>query len=233
MSKKVKSLIEKELNTKFSPLDGVAVISPKGIDGTKTNLLRRKLLEKGLKMTVVKNTLARRAAASTKLKGFEVLLDGPSAVIYGKASVATIARLLIDEKKEDERIELRGVFFDGEVYAGREGRGASEQAADARGGDCTDRRSDPWAGAEIGGGGQGPEREDRRDSEEHRGESGKIGGAGSGGRELKCCSSRLAVIDVLYGLNLFIVRGALMRDANRHVFEATLRPGVNCHGRSI
>jgi large subunit ribosomal protein L10 len=121
MSKKVKSLIEKELNTKFSPLDGVAVISPKGIDGTKTNLLRRKLLEKGLKMTVVKNTLARRAAASTKLKGFEVLLDGPSAVIYGKASVATIARLLIDEKKADERIELRGVFFDGEVYAGQKG----------------------------------------------------------------------------------------------------------------
>ncbi len=121
MSKKVKSLIEKELNTKFSPLDGVAVISPKGIDGTKTNLLRRKLLEKGVKMTVVKNTLARRAAASTKLKGFEVLLDGPSAVIYGKASVATIARMLIEEKKADERIELRGVFFDGEVYAGQKG----------------------------------------------------------------------------------------------------------------
>ena len=121
MSKKVKSLIEKELNTKFSPLDGVAVISPKGIDGTKTNLLRRKLLEKGVKMTVVKNTLARRAASSTKLKGFEALLDGPSAVIYGKASVATIARLLIDEKKADDRIELRGVFFDGEVYAGQKG----------------------------------------------------------------------------------------------------------------
>ena len=121
MSKKVKSLIEKELNTKFSPLDGVAVISPKGIDGTKTNLLRRKLLEKGVKMTVVKNTLARRAASSTKLKGFEALLDGPSAVIYGKASVATIARMLIDEKKADDRIELRGVFFDGEVYAGQKG----------------------------------------------------------------------------------------------------------------
>jgi large subunit ribosomal protein L10 len=121
MSKKVKSLIEKELNTKFNPLDGVAVISPKGIDGTKTNQLRRKLGEKGFKMTVVKNTLARRAAASTKLKGFEVLLDGPSAVIYGKASVATIARMLIEEKKADERIELRGVFFDGEVYAGQKG----------------------------------------------------------------------------------------------------------------
>jgi hypothetical protein len=42
MSKKVKNLIEKELTEKFSPLDGVAVISPKGIDGTKNNLLRRR-----------------------------------------------------------------------------------------------------------------------------------------------------------------------------------------------
>lgn len=121
MSKKVKSLIEKELNAKFNPLDGVAVISPKGIDGTKTNLLRRKLLEKGVKMTVVKNTLARRAAATTKLKGFDTLLDGPSAVVYGKASVSAIARMLVEEKKADDRLELRGVFFDGEVYPGQKG----------------------------------------------------------------------------------------------------------------
>jgi large subunit ribosomal protein L10 len=121
MSKKVKSLIEKELIAKFSPLDGVAVISPKGINGTKTNLLRRRLGAKGLKMTVVKNTLAKRAAGSTKLKGFEALLDGPSAVVYGKSSIATIARMLVQEGKNDETLELRGVFFDGEIYPGAKG----------------------------------------------------------------------------------------------------------------
>ena len=121
MSKKVKSLIEKELTTKFSPLDGVAVISPKGIDGTKNNLLRRRLGAKGVKITVVKNTLAKRAASTTKLKGFEVLLDGSGAVVYGKSSIAEIARMLMAEKKTDEKLELRGVFFDGEVYPGEKG----------------------------------------------------------------------------------------------------------------
>lgn len=122
MSKKVKNLIEKELVAKFSPLEGVAVISPKGIDGTKNNNLRRRLGAKGLKITVVKNTLAKRAAAGTKLKGFETLLDGPSAVVYGKkASIPTIARLLVEEKKNDETLELRGVFFDGEAYPGEKG----------------------------------------------------------------------------------------------------------------
>ncbi len=121
MSKKVKSLIEKEISARFKDVDAVAVISPRGIGATKTNQIRRKLRERGLRMTVVKNTLARRALGSSKLKGFDRLLDGPSAVIYGKASISSVARFLLDEKKADEKIELRGVFFDGEVYIGDKG----------------------------------------------------------------------------------------------------------------
>lgn len=121
MSKPVKALIEKELSAKFKDVDGVAVINPRGINAIKNNQIRRKLREKGLRMTVVKNSLVKRATASSKLKGFEKLLDGPSAVIYGKASVSAIARLLLDEKKTEEKLELRGVFFDGEVYVGEAG----------------------------------------------------------------------------------------------------------------
>ena len=73
-------------------------------------------------MTVVRNALARRAVGDGKLKGFDRLLDGPSAVIYGeKASIAQVARLLLAENKTDETIELRGIFFDGEVYVGKKG----------------------------------------------------------------------------------------------------------------
>lgn len=121
MSKKVKSLIEKELASKFEGVDAVGVLSPSGVDGVKNNQLRRKLHDQGLAMKVVKNTLARRAAAKTKLNGFDKLLEGPSAVIFGKASVSTIARLLIEAKKADEKLELRGIFFDGEIYAGQKG----------------------------------------------------------------------------------------------------------------
>jgi large subunit ribosomal protein L10 len=121
MSKPVKSLIEKEIANRFKDVDTVAVINPRGINALKNNQIRRRLRDKGLKMTVVKNALAKRATASSKLKGFESLLEGPSAVIYGKASVSAIARLLLEEKKTDEKIELRGIFFDGEVYVGDAG----------------------------------------------------------------------------------------------------------------
>ena len=121
MSKKVKNLITRELGERFKGVDSVAVINPRGINATKNNQIRRKLREKGVRMTVVKNTLAKRAVGDGKLKGFDALLQGPSAVIYGEASIATIARMILDEKKADDKIELRGIFFDGEVYVGDKG----------------------------------------------------------------------------------------------------------------
>lgn len=122
MSKPVKDMITKELTQKFGELEGVGVINPRGIDATKNNQLRRRLHEQGLKMTVVKNTLARRAVEGKKLQGFDKLLDGPSAVIYGKAAgISSIARLMLDEKKGNEALEIRGIFFDGEIYFGDKG----------------------------------------------------------------------------------------------------------------
>ena len=121
MSKVVKGLVQKEIAKRLADVDGVAVINPRGIDAIKNNLIRRRLRAKGVRMTVVKNTLAKRAVGDGKLKGFDALLDGPSAVIYGEASIATIARLILDEKKADDKIELRGIFFDGELYEGDKG----------------------------------------------------------------------------------------------------------------
>lgn len=121
MSKRVKSLIERDLGNRFKDIEAVAVISPRGIGAIRNNQIRRKLREQGMRMTVVKNTLAKRATAGGKIKQLENLLDGPSAVIYGKGSMSAIARLLMEEKKADEKLELRGIFFDGEVYLGEKG----------------------------------------------------------------------------------------------------------------
>jgi large subunit ribosomal protein L10 len=121
MSKYVKNLVMRDLVSRFKDVDGLAVINPRGINVTKNNQIRRRLRSKGLKMMVVKNSLAKRSMTDGKLKGFEALLDGPSALIFGKASISTIARALLEEKKTDDKLELRGVFFDGELYVGDKG----------------------------------------------------------------------------------------------------------------
>lgn len=121
MSKYVKDLITQELASRLKDVDGLGVINPRGIDANKNHGIRRRLREKGLRLLVVKNTLVKRAVGDGKLKGFDKLLDGPSAVVYGKVSIATVARTLLDEKKNDEKLELRGIFFDGEIYPGDKG----------------------------------------------------------------------------------------------------------------
>src|SRR5690348_12355775 len=105
MSKFVKNLVMKYLGDRMKEIDGVAVINPRGIDATKNNGIRRRLQAKGVKMMVVKNTLAKRALGDGKLKGFDKLLDGPSALIFGNASIAAIARMILEEKKTDEKLE--------------------------------------------------------------------------------------------------------------------------------
>ncbi|HQY89650.1 MAG TPA: hypothetical protein PK402_13435, partial [Tepidisphaeraceae bacterium] len=55
-------------------------------------------------------------------KGFEKLLNGASAVVYGeKVEASAIARVLVDLKKENDKLEFRGVFFDGEAFEGDKG----------------------------------------------------------------------------------------------------------------
>src|SRR5260370_7678253 len=111
MSKKVKSLVTRELKKRLSDVEGVAVISRRGINGNRNHAIRRKLHEQGLKMTVVRNTLVKRATEGSKLAGFEKLLVGPSAVVYGKARIPPISRLLMAENKTDANLELRAAFF--------------------------------------------------------------------------------------------------------------------------
>lgn len=131
MSKRVKALQEKDLEKRLDGVDAVAVINPRGIDAIKTNKLRKTLAERGVKMTVVKNTLARRSGGRVGIAGFEVLLDGPSALVYGvpragaePTAIGNVCRMLMEQKKDKvlaQILELRGVFFDGEVYHGEKG----------------------------------------------------------------------------------------------------------------
>lgn len=131
MSKRVKALLEKDLEQRLSGVDAVAVINPRGIDAIKTNKLRKIFAQRGVKMTVVKNTLARRTGSRVGIEGFQPLLDGPSALVYGvqkdgqePTSISNVCRLLMEQKRDKslaQILELRGVFFDGELYHGEKG----------------------------------------------------------------------------------------------------------------
>lgn len=121
MSKPVKELITTDYKRRFGELEGAVVIDIRGIDANKNNAFRLDLQEKDIRITVLKNTLAREAFNSTSLDLLKQAIVGPSALAYGAESVVDVARELVSWARKISDLELKGAVLDGEYFDGDAG----------------------------------------------------------------------------------------------------------------
>jgi ribosomal protein L7/L12 len=77
--------------------------------------LRAKLRETHAELRVVKNTLARRAAADAGIDGFEELLVGPTGLVFCAEDPVGPAKALKAFAKDHPDLVIRGGYLDGEV----------------------------------------------------------------------------------------------------------------------
>lgn len=118
MSKKVKGIIEKEFSHQFKGIDECMVVSIRGISGIDNNLMRGVLTKKNIHLTVVKNSLARRAFESLGHRAIGELFEGPSAVVYGGDSIVDVAKEMIELGKKYQKLEIKGAFMAGAIVKG-------------------------------------------------------------------------------------------------------------------
>ncbi len=116
MSKPVKKLMEREIGSRLDGVQDLAVVSVVGVDGVTNNNFRGELLEKGIKVMVVKNAMAKRAFAQVGLADAADLLEGPCALAFGGESVVAVVREFLDRKKEIPALEVKGAYMEGEVF---------------------------------------------------------------------------------------------------------------------
>lgn len=116
MSKPVKELVRKELIKRFNGLTSLAIVGFTGLDAIATNRVRGRLLAKDIRITVVKNSLARQAFKEIGLDVAGSLLDGPCAVAYGAGSVVDVVRELLDIHKEYRSLTVKGAVLEGEAF---------------------------------------------------------------------------------------------------------------------
>jgi large subunit ribosomal protein L10 len=121
MSKTVKQIIMRDYVTRVAGHDDALLISIRGMKGVDTTRMRAKLRGKKIKVTVIRNSLARKAFESSALNGLAKLLTGPSALAIGEGSVVEVARELVDVLKEFPQLELRGALLDGTLFEGKAG----------------------------------------------------------------------------------------------------------------
>ncbi len=121
MSKPVKEMILADYQRRFQDVENALLIDVRGINANDNNSIRLDLATKDIQITVVKNTLARKAFAGTGLEPLSVALQGPTAVAWGAESVVDAARELVAWAKKVENLELKAAVLDGEIFEGEAG----------------------------------------------------------------------------------------------------------------
>lgn len=113
MSKYVKGLVQKELEKRFDGLNEFMVVNTVGIDGITNNKLRGILKQKGIDITVVKNSLMVKALENMGVKNSEKLFSGSCTIAYGGDSIVDVAKEIIDWMKKIKALEIKGAYIEG------------------------------------------------------------------------------------------------------------------------
>jgi large subunit ribosomal protein L10 len=127
VNKDQKATIVKDLTEKFGETSTMFVADYRGLDMPDITELRSKLREADAQFSVVKNTLARRAATDAGLAEVAELFSGPTAVAFVQGDAAAVAKALKEFAKEREGLlELRGGLMDGALVDATEIKAIAE-----------------------------------------------------------------------------------------------------------
>jgi len=114
MSRAIKSMLEKDLHTRYAALSSLLVVNVHGLSGNDVNAFRKELGKSDIEVHVVKNSAARRAFSGTVLEPLAARLAGPCAFVTGGVGPVDAAKELIRLSKEFPALELREGLVDGE-----------------------------------------------------------------------------------------------------------------------
>jgi large subunit ribosomal protein L10 len=122
MSKYVKDLITNELRQKLNGVDAALLVNTIGMPNERAVQLRRDLRKKGIKLMVVKNSLARRATEGTRLGPAFDDVGGTLALIWGGEDIVSLAKevIRIAGLKEFEPFAPKGGVMEGQQLSATE-----------------------------------------------------------------------------------------------------------------
>lgn len=121
MSKTLKAMLSRDYQSRLTGTSEAMVISIRGMKGRDSTKFRNGLAKSKIKVTVVRNSLAKRTFAGTALEPLLAVLEGPSALAYGDLSVVEAARQIVKMLPEFPGIELKGALLDGTLFKGDAG----------------------------------------------------------------------------------------------------------------
>ena len=116
MSKYIKNLLSEDVRRRLHGADAALLVSMIGLDANTSNRLRKELHSKNIQVMVVKNSLAARAVAGTKLAPMFHEVTGSTAICWGSEDVVSLAKEVVrlSKDKKYDKFTPRGGVMDGE-----------------------------------------------------------------------------------------------------------------------
>lgn len=113
MNREGKAAVIGELVQTFNEVDTMFVADYRGLDVPGISDLRGRLRAADATFTVVKNTLARRAAEEAGRGEIADMFTGPTAIAFVRGDAAAVAKALSDFGKQNDFLKMRGGMMDG------------------------------------------------------------------------------------------------------------------------
>ncbi len=120
MHKADKEAVVAELVEQLRDAESLIVADYRGLTNANLETLRGRLREHGARFSIVKNTLARRAAEAAGTEPLLALLEGPSAIAFIRSGgdAVAVAKALSDSARETKILTLRGGLLEGVPITG-------------------------------------------------------------------------------------------------------------------
>jgi large subunit ribosomal protein L10 len=117
-----KERVVSELTERLTTTDTLIVADYRGLTNKELEALRARLVEHGARLSVVKNTLTRRAAEAAGADALLALLEGPTAIAFvdSGGDPAAVAKALADTARDTKLLAIRGGVLDGAAVSGEQ-----------------------------------------------------------------------------------------------------------------
>ena len=104
-----------QLQAAFREADAAVLVDYRGITVPQVTELRRQIRSAGGRYRVVKNSLAKRAAAGTSFEAFSAQFAGPTAVVYTVKDPVALAKALTTFAKTLPSLTIKGAVVQGQA----------------------------------------------------------------------------------------------------------------------
>jgi large subunit ribosomal protein L10 len=118
----INEIVVRQLSEEFSRAEGLVIVSLAGLTVEESETLRDSLAERGLRLRMVRNRLARLALRTRGIEPPEDMLLGNIACAWGSSEDAINAAKVVQASpsRKGGKIAIKGGIFEGELLGPRE-----------------------------------------------------------------------------------------------------------------